>query len=699
MSPGTPGSTTPGTPGGMTPGQPGQPGPSGTPGTPTAPGATPGAPDAPPKQVLPFEALAAAVYGSKVKNLLTGLQLDDAELKMLVANAQTLGAPGGLIDKWIELPEWREKAIAFFRQAFQQTQTDINDYDEQLGRTTNPWNNTDKVRFLRSAEDMFALTAVELIKEGRPFTETVTTERFWMNPPLMSSYAYMDSAPLNDESRPVVAEQWLARKLGANIAFERTQNLDPATGMPRPITFEQSIDPTPGNPYFFKFYEPVPYKGMNDGCKEPMRRMGPQTLRYLADYIYGGRPGCGSTNSQWSVEDWNAWRWVTIRRPKAGEERTIFWDLPKLRKANELVLATPRVGFMTTPAFFANWPTNASNSYRVTTNQALIVGLGKSFDDSGVTLQITETADVDKHIQPGTPCFGCHVTLDPMRDFFRASYALTYFNQYDPMDLKVVGKFAVDDVPPTMGTGIQAFAQGISTHPRFATSWVQKLCHFANSTACVEDDPEFVKLATNFRKSNYNWKTLTREFFSSPLVTFAVETKTAKTEGVVIGIARRETLCASLGNRLKVPDLCGQLLLPGMVQMQAQAAIRVRARNLALAVPGSGYARGDEAPLMPHDPNLFFFSATENLCALLASQLVGLGPQAIFRPGQTNEAITTLVGTIMGLPPSDPRAMPMGDVLREHYAEAMKTGANVTDALQSTFVLACQSPLGVSVGL
>src|SRR5262245_48422024 len=140
-------------------------GPGGTAGS--APG-TGGAPAmTPDRPVLPFEALAAAVYGSKVKNVLTGLPLADDELKALVASA---GALPGLIDKWVALPEWRAKTIDFFKQAFEQTQTDINDYDEQLGRTTNPWNNVDRTRFVRSAEESFARTALALIDEGKPFT-------------------------------------------------------------------------------------------------------------------------------------------------------------------------------------------------------------------------------------------------------------------------------------------------------------------------------------------------------------------------------------------------------------------------------------------------------------------------------------------------------------------------------------------------
>ena len=227
---------------------------------------------------------------------------------------------------------------------------------------------------------------------------------------------------------------------------------------------------------------------------------------------------------------------MTIRPPRAGEERTIFWDLPRLRDpgTHELVLATPRVGFMTTPAFFANWPTNPSNSYRVTTNQALIVGLGRSFDDRSVTVTVNETSSDDKHVQPGTPCYGCHVTLDPMRDFFRRSYSLSYFQQ-----LNLAG--AAPPRAPSPSTAARRSRAPASRrsrgrmaeHPRFAAAWTQKLCQFANAAPCLEDDPEFQRVAGVFAASGHDFKTLVRELFSSPLVTFAETTRTAESQGGV----------------------------------------------------------------------------------------------------------------------------------------------------------------------
>ena len=312
------------------------------------------------------------------------------------------------------------------------------------------------------------------------------------------------------------------------------------------------------------------------------------------------------------------------------------------------MLATPRVGFMTTLAFFSNWPTNPSNSYRVTTNQALIVGLGKSFDDRTTTVQVSETSVEAQHVQPGTPCFGCHQILDPMRDFFKQSYSLTYFQQLDLMNrrnpIPATATFNVDATTVT-GNGVPAFAKAMADHPLFPVAWARKLCQYANSSECPEDDPELQRVAAKFRESNFDFHTLVREVFSSPLVTYTESTKTADQIGVTIGIARREALCARLSTRLNIADVCnlkGETALP--------RTLATSSVNLSAGIAGSTYARADAQPVMPHDPNLFFSSATEKLCFMLAGHLVETmtGP---WKVAGKDAALNDFVHVLMGIPP------------------------------------------------
>jgi hypothetical protein len=308
---------------------------------------------------------------------------------------------------------------------------------------------------------------------------------------------------------------------------------------------------------------------------------------------------------------------------------------------------------------------------------------------------VNETSIDNMHVKPGTACFGCHQTLDPMRDFFRQSYSIPYSLQLQPAGVPAMGTFTVDGSPAVSGSGVAALAQALAKHPRFAIAWAQKLCQFANAVSCDEGDPELKRVADVFAQSNHDFRTLVRELFSSPLVTFARETATAKENGVAIGITRRETLCAALEQRLQLGDFCAL--------RQATAGVKNvfvnTARNLALSIPGAGYARGDESPLLPHDPSMFFSSASENLCDLLATTLVDAKTGSRFSSNQREQAIRDMVATVMGVPPGDPRSTEMNTILTDHLNDALRSGVNPTQALRSTFTLACESPLAVSLGL
>jgi hypothetical protein len=649
-------------------------------GAPSGAGGSPGDPDA--GGAEPFEPLSPNVYGTKVKNLLVGLPLTDEELTVLTADP---GAFPSMIDAWMARPEWRDRMLVFFKQAFQQTQVSLLDYNDSLDFKFAKKPLFTATPLLRSLEEMFPRTVLQLIDEKRPFTEVVTTERFMLNSSLMSLIAQGDAKPQDDDQKEVLAGFWLLAKY-PNLTF---------TEETTPIPLADSVNPA--SPNFMHWYDPKPVKvAAGDKCAQPQTFQNPrQALKLVGEFLYGQRApaGCGTTDSQFSDQDFTDWRMITVRQPVApDEEKTTFWDIPRIRAASELVVQTPRVGFMTTPAFFANWPTNSSNQARVTTNQTMIVALGLAFDDRGITVPVQSSAGDAAHAQPGTVCYACHQTLDPMRDFFRESYTYLYSTRFDSAKGQIppTGTFNVPGEDQSVaGTGIRDLAQAIIKSPRFATAWTQKVCRFANSTSCSEEDPEFLRIAQVFRDSTFDFKIMMREMLSSPLVTFASPTKSAQDQGIVIGIARKDTLCASLGNRLGILDLCGTLGI----------SRDVHAENLATAIPGDGYARGAEAPLMPHDPNLFFASATENMCNLLAARLVDAGAGSRYTSAAKDEALADFVTSVMGVPPSDARASGLRAILGKHFDGATAAGQAPSDALRSTFVLSCSSPLSVSSGL
>lgn len=636
-------------------------------------------PDADAGSSVPFEALGADVYGTKIKTIMTGRGLSDDELKSLGEDPAALKE---LVQSWMDDPAWRARLLGFFQQAFQQTQVSAADYDDQFGLKFGNLRADVRARFERAAEESFARTVLALLDEGAPFNEVARTRRFMLNPPLLALLAYADAVQQDDAGNPI-RRSWLLTKY---------PNLTLVADAPA-VPIEQTVDPS--SPNFFHVQYTAPAKM---GCEAPLSVKGFQALVNMAGVLFGKNPlVCGNGESLFTEDDWDDWRMVTVRAPKAGEERATFWDLPKLRAAKELVIDMPRVGFMTTPAFFANWPTNDSNQMRVTMNQTLIVALGRSFDDRDSTTPVSESTSDAAHVEPGTVCYGCHSQLDPMRDFFRQSFNAYYSAQTEQKKQGIpdVATFHMGE-STVMGKGVGDLADALAESELFAEAFTQKLCRLANSASCADDDPEFKRIAQTFRDSDYDFKLLVRELFSSPLVTFAEATTSAE-DGVVIGIQRRETLCTSLSNRLGLDDVCalhGTQGLRGAQLSRAQVAL-----NLAGAVPGDGYARGSEIPLMPHDPNLFFVSGVENLCARLATQLVDAPSGGKWASSDKEAAFDAFVSSLMGIATVDGRYDQLRSVLSEHFDAARAQGAKPTDALRSSFVLACTSPLTVSLGL
>ncbi len=205
----------------------------------------------------------------------------------------------------------------------------------------------------------------------------------------------------------------------------------------------------------------------------------------------------------------------------------------------------------------------------------------------------------------------------------------------------------------------------MAEHPAFPMAWARKLCQFGNSSECPEGDPELQRVATKFRESNFDFYTLVREVFSSPLVTYTEKTKTADEIGVTIGIARRESLCARLSTRLNIADVCNLNGTTALPRTLVTSAV-----NLSAGIAGSTYARADVQPVMPHDPNLFFSSATEKLCMMLAGHLVetATGP---WKTATKDAALNDFVHVLMGIPPNDERAPLLRGVLVKHYDAAI----------------------------
>jgi hypothetical protein len=643
----------------------------------------------------PFQADPPSVYVAKVKNILVGLPPTDAEVKSVVADPTQLGA---LVDSWMALPEYGQKMLRFFELAFQQTQVSYVDFADQAYPRQIDINASTIPLLVQNAQESFARTMLALLGQGHPLTEAMTTRQLMMTTAMKELYAFLDVWEVDDNGK--VTDHFRQQNPALTITVEAAQG---------PIPMAQTLDPT--SPNYMHWYDPdvTTADAMVPGCQEdpivyPVTSM---VLHYLLYGALDGRktaagtqcPPSGGTAKapQLTPGDFSDWTMVTLRQPNAGEATTTFYDLPSLRTANELVLGIPRVGFFSTPAFFANWQTNISNQMRVTMHQSLIVATGSSIDGTDTTLA-PGTPGIDSAHLSDAACFNCHKILDPTRSIFSSLWSWNYHSQIDPTWTAQPGIFSFRGVIQPVKT-LADFGNVLSAHPLVASGWVQKLCYYVNSEACDPTDPEFQRLVALLQSSNYSWNTIVKAVVTSPLTTNATETQTARTNGEVVAVSRRDHLCAALDARLGFTDECA---LDALTKKPQVATIP----EIVSGLPSDAYGRGAVAPILPNDPTLFFRAGTENICEAVAAQVVdapaGSEPAGVkqWSSAQPDAAIADFLGVVMALTPSDPRYTPAQQLLTSHFTSAsQQTGITPTEALRSTFVVACLSPSATGIGL
>jgi len=640
-----------------------------------------------------FEPASVPTYVAKVKNLLLGLPPTDDEIASVSADPTQLAA---LVRGWMQAPQYRQKMQRFFQLAFQQTQITTADFADQFYPQQIDINGTTTSLLLQNIQESFARTMLALIDAGQPLTAGMTAHQLMLTTALKELYAFLDVWEVDDSGK--VTDHF--KQANPNL----TITVGTAAG---PIALSDTLDPTSTN--YMHWYNPdvATADSSTSGCTQdpivyPVKAM---TLHYL---LYGALDGwknsagtnCPQTGgsasaSQLTASDFSDWSLVTIRPPASGEATTHFYDLPALRASSELVLSIPRVGFFSTPAFFANWPTNISNQMRVTMNQTLIVALGHQVDGSDLTTTTGNPPPGLDTVHAAQPaCAFCHQTLDPLRSSFSSHYSWNYHSQLDSKLTAQTGLFSFQGVIEPQQS-MDDLGSILARHPLFAAAWVQKLCYYANSAPCSETDPGFQRIVHDFQSSGYAWSTLVTELFSSPIITHAADTGNTQTNGEVITVSRRDHLCAALNARLGFTDVCG---LSGKAQVSGVAAI-------ASGLPSDGYGRGATSPVLPNEPTLFYRAALENICELVAAAVIDVtaakqvGGVRYWSSSSPDVAIADFVSTLMALPASDPRSGPAATLLESHYSASKQQGASASNALKSTFVTACLAPSAVAIGI
>ncbi len=629
-----------------------------------------------------------AVYGAKVKTLLTGLPLTADELGDLRRDPAALE---GLVEQWFETPEASTKLLEFFASAFQQgpfqeenVGAQIRRSNLNLGIVRGTGNQRVRERLLQNVRESFARTVLALVREGRPFSEFATTRRFQMTPALMVFYAFADEVRIDDNSR-------VSLRSGDTIAPSLTWQSQ------NQFSDEEVLDPA--SPRFMQFFADA--NNMYPECAGGRVTATPGSRSWRAfEAMFGYFNALGPEECRTNTRrdeallddaDFDSWRWVEIRQPAEGEPSDPFIDLVRFREASELVLHTPRVGFMTTPAFFAVWPTNEDNQARVTMNQTLITALGESIDDSQTIIPAFDDALDGAHADPTTTCWGCHRTLDPMRQFFRRSYTYRYSEQEDEEVLETRAAFAWDGIEAT-GETIFDLARVLGEHPSLPRAWAQKLCFDANSAPCPEGE-ELDQVVDAFTASNLDFRVLVRELFASPLVT-----GDRCVQGSAAGeasLARARHFCTTLSHRSGIENVCGlEVAQPPYLSDLSRAN-----RALSATIPDDGFSRGDADPLTLRDPNLFIRASYERICSNVADAMID-AEDALLDSGNPEASIDWIVTHLLGHSVEDPRRLAALAILTDHFADAVaEEEVDAPAALRSTFTLACVSPPVIGAGL
>lgn len=641
-----------------------------------------GGPSAP----APFATLPVHSYLSKVKSLLTGLPVSGDELARIQKTPSDLKA---LIASWQNTPEYQARMLDFFTMAFQQG--DVT--SALIANVTSFQQGMIDDRVIQNMRESFGRTVLQLIKEGAPFTDVLTTRRFMLTPALMVAMAWLDERRSGDGGG---IDDALNNKLGATAKYIMQAD--------RQIPLEVSTDPT--SPDYLTFYAPQ-VAALTGDCRKPVLidlndrfTLYTHTTGETMMMFFMGQPlqrnfcvyqGRGILNDS----DFNTWRMMTIRKPRAGEERTWVYDIPKFRKSSELVFVRPHVGFYTTEAFLYTWQTNSSNQARVTANQTLITAVGRKFDGTASATPASERALDSAHARPGTDCYNCHVTMDPMRQFFRNTFTYFYGLQDNRTQLDMPGVYAFDG-ESSIGADISDLGKSLAKNKRFALGWAHKLCTWANSAVCDPSgdnaneptDPEFIRIVQTFEKSNFSWNVLVQELFSSPLVTYAGKTITSDARSASYSVAKKAQLCRQWDLRLGLDDVCGLKALPSTSTGDA-------IKTIATVLPSDSYSRGQTIPTLANDPGLFFLAGIENICRALASRVVDVTGSK-YQSANVTQTVAELTHNLMGI--QAPRDQDVMTLLNEHFTTARSQGASAADALRSTFMLACMSPTSVTVG-
>lgn len=414
--------------------------------------------------------------------------------------------------------------------------------------------------------------------------------------------------------------------------------------------------------------------------------------------------------------DYNDWRTIEFTQAtepalygKSADYPQVLRDVPE---GGSLAFRFPRVGYFTTPNFLENWQTNEDNQFRVTVNQTLITALDLSFSPSDSTEHLTENGIPPDHADVNAPCYQCHRLMDPMRLVFQNNMDIQYRSLKEDTSLKP--SFSFYGSKQKFKT-MDAFANIVAAHPNFANAWTQKMCMLGNSQRCDALDPEFIRISSAFKSSNFNFKLLARDFFSSPIFTGAERVKTHESKEFMVSMARSNHYCRAMEARLenlkKVNGTTGRVRACGGV-----AAEEIRAFG---TISPDAFERGTTDFVQSTRLSVFDAKSINSECAMRAKDIFSNDARKIIdTTTELPKILDQVTQLIIGVPQNHHRYTRVKNGLTRVYDIARKTpecddntnpfdsnppscgyGMNSNAAYKAVWVAACSSPDLIGVGM
>lgn len=598
-----------------------------------------------------FEAVPLPDALAKLKLLVHGGPVTATELATATADPNTIPT---LVDGWTKRPEFIPKLRSFLGTALQQDS--VGAAKETLGFPTAHFSPSDALRSALARS--FVDTATDLVLSGSSFTQVVTTHQRSLTTAELVLIAYANQTSAEIEVPFKVRFVGPAKVPKVPATLTKVGDVWELSGAADDGQTCRLQPPNKGD---------IPDPQIMSSAQFLAMLFGRVQCRGPKDLVFAGPV---------TLADHDDARVVSLETTTGTAVN--FTEVAKLRalqKGASIRLRSPRPGFFGTSVFLDNWPTNKDNAFRVTVNQTVAVALGTTFSMGDSTPNAAEGIDA-KHAEPSSPCYRCHRLLDPTRAFLSNGMDTSYRVQTAP---PAPATFAFFGASRT-GATADDFARALVEHPRFATAWVLRVCSWANSRACTENEPGVADLAASFRASGYDFRKLVVDTLSAPLVTGL--SGSILSVAPAVSITRRRHLCAALQVRL------GHLVDDSGVCSSAPDA-------LARGVPDDAFARNQPEFIQTSDPGMFHSAAMARVCEALAPVAV----TQLFASSDVAGSTKKLVEVLMGLPPNHPRHNGVVASLAQHVSEVVAQGGTADEAMQSAFVVACSSPDVSGAGL